>query len=84
MEWKSYPENLPPEDTEISFGEGSSNSIDVLVFNGKYISMAYLYIYDAWGDGEDIYHQWKLIGPDGYDIEGEVTHWMELPSPPEK
>jgi len=48
--------------------------------DGKTIELGYLQI---WTDEEDNYpNRWKLDGRDGYDFEGEVTHWMSLPELP--
>jgi len=77
MNWLPFPQHVPEVGEDyLAF----TQSIRVLMTDGKTIELGYLQI---WTDEEDNYpNRWKLDGRDGYDFEGEVTHWMSLPELP--
>lgn len=66
---------LPPPGED--YGD-FNHSVDVLITDGRDIFVGY---YKFWRD-ED-YSQWKLKGRDSYTFDN-VTHWMALPSLPDK
>lgn len=53
-------------------------SIQVLITDGKTISVGYLQTYE---DDEGSFLRWKLQGRDGYDANGTIA-WSFLPSTP--
>lgn len=76
MEWKKYPEEVPPVKEDFY---AFTHSEDVLFSDGNKIYIGYLQV---WED-DSFPHQWKVRGPDGYCREG-VTHWSFLPEPPKE
>jgi hypothetical protein len=53
------------------------SSESVLVFDGKYVYIGYLYVLD-----DEYGPEWVQFGRDGYKIDN-VTHWMPLPKLPD-
>ena len=74
MEWISVKDRLPKKNER------------VLVTDGKKICLHYKQSFINWEDakGEDLYCSCS----ENYDRcdfrEGEITHWMPLPSPPKE
>lgn len=81
QEWISVDDRLPEVGQDL--GEWT-NSICVLISNGEECWVGYN---QTWWHSEHP-PQWKIKGRDSYDINeiarGPITHWMPLPSPPDK
>jgi len=73
LEWISATVRPPVDEDYLAF----THSIEVLVTDGKKIWAGYLCVWE-----DDEYEaQWKMQGPDGWNLEG-ITHWMPFPELP--